>query len=164
MQNVDKIENLIIEYFNYINKLRKKIGALNNKIKSDSELLDTEKRIENQYIEMLKSDCLGKGDYHDLIMLPNNIKTEVDTNSKLSEEEKKDLLKKYKVSLENAKKLEEFYNRLQSDEPNRIKRIKKYKSNLRKYKTEVKRHKKDYKCNMIKIKKLDNKINTKTKN
>lgn len=164
MQNVDKIENLIIEYFNYINKLRKKIGTLNNKIKSDSELLDTEKRIENQYIEMLKSDCLGKGDYHDLIMLPHNIKAEIDTNNKLSEDEKKDLLKKYKVSLENAKKLEEFYNRLQSDEPNRIKRIKKYKSNLRKYKTEVKKHKKDYKCNMIKIKKLDNKINTKTKN
>lgn len=159
MQNTDKIEKLIIDYFNYINKIRKKIIILNNKIKSDSELLDNEKRIENQYIEMLKSDCLGKGDYHKIIMLPYYIKTEIETNKQLSENEKKDLLKKQKIAEENAKHIEQFYNNLQHDEPNRIKRIKKYKSNLKRNRAELKKQKKEYKYNMFKIKKLDNKLN-----
>ncbi|MBQ9024674.1 MAG: hypothetical protein IJ105_05645 [Bacilli bacterium] len=157
MKNTSKLETLIIEYFDYVNSVRNKMRVLNHMIKKESELLDNERKVENEYIEMLRSDCTGKGDYHKIIMLPSDILSQI-KSSDLSEEDKKNLLDKYKIAEENAKLINQRYNNLQKTESERLKKIKNYKSNLKKYRSNLRKYAKEYKLNMVKIKKLDQKI------
>lgn len=162
--NPDQIEKSIISYFDYISQLHGKIRELKYKIKFEEELLNKNRKEEKEYLDMLHSDCTGKGSYHDSIMLPLEIKNQFDKNHNLSQEEQKKLKENYDLTIEYAKKLEQRYQLLRTTERKRINQIKKSKNNLKKYKIKLNKLKKEYNNNMSRIKKMDSKLNKIKKN
>ena len=157
--NSDKIEKLIINYFDYISQLQKKVRQLNHKKNQEQLILDSLQSDEKEFLDMLTSDCTGKGEYHSSIMLPVELKIQLEKGDNLSKEERENLEKKYNLTLEYAKKMEQRYNELRDTEDQRLIKIKKCKNNIKNYDIELKKAKKEYSINMSRIKKLDSKLN-----
>ena len=156
--NSDQIEKTIINYFDYISQLQKKIRKINMKIKEEEQELSKNQKEEQEYLEMLVSDCTGKGSYRDSIMLPIDLKSQV-LNCK-DEKQKMIIQEKYNLAYEYAKKLETRYKILMNTEPQRLNKIKKSKKDIKKYKKGLGKLKKEYHYNMGKIKTLDKKLKT----
>jgi len=157
--NSDQIEKLIINYFDYIALLHNKIRVLNKKIRGEQEILSKYNLEEKEYFDMLVSDCTGKGDYRNALLKPEEIRIKLENTDILTEEECIELKKEYDDALSKAVELEKRFNSLQYSESERSRQIKKSRKKIKKYQNDLNRYKKEYKYNMIKIKKLDSRIN-----
>ena len=155
--NADRIEKLIINYFEYIAKLQKEMRRLKHKINQEKLTLEDLQKEEKEFSDMLVSDCTGKGEYHDSIMLPTEILYQMNS-SKLSNEDKEKLKEKYDLVLDYAKRLEQRYNQLAKTANQRAKQIKNCKDNIKSDKLKLKKVEKEYNSNMGRIKKLDSKL------
>lgn len=153
--NSEKIEKLIINYFEYIGQLRSRKRTIKHKIDQEQSTLKRLQKDEKEFLDMLVSDCTGKGEYHDCIMLPVDIKMQLDKSNHLSKEEADALKEKYELTLAYAKRLEQRFIELRDSEGQRMNQIKKSKKNIKKYEIEFKKIEKEYKKNMSTIKKLD---------
>ena len=155
--NADQIEKLRVTYFNQINDINVKIRMLKKRIKEENEKLDKQQDLEKEYQEMLYSECTGKGNYYDAIMLPSDIKQEMlDIKDKTEERLKQDE-KLLQLAEECAKSLENRYKQLSETQIERLKTIKESKNTLKKYKTALKNYEKKHETNLTKVKKLDKK-------
>lgn len=156
----NKIEELKVAKFKYKAILDKEIRKLNSKIKNTELLLDEQQKIQKKYLEMLKSDCTGKGEYRDTLMLPIEIKENMNNKKNLTEEQRKNLAVNYELALEAAHNKEEEFNQLSKTSIEREKLIKKYKKDIS---IDRKRqNKKEEEVNEImdEIHKLDNRLNS----
>ena len=154
----DKIEKSIIDYFEYISNLQKKIRQLKRSIRQEQQILEKNKAVEKYYLNMLVSDCTGKGAFHDCIMLPVEIKSQIESSKNLSPEEKEKLNIKYESALEYAKTLQQRYLQLQATEKQRLEQIKKSKSNIKKYSNDLKKKNKEHEEKMNKIKMMEKEL------
>ena len=164
-QKVDpnKLEELIVKYFDYMASLKKEIRGLKSDIKDKQALLKEQEKIEKRYIDLLVSDNTGKGEYRDALFLPSEIKETIDKDKKLTNEEKESLKEKYELAVEQAKKLEEEYKNLMETATERGEKIKTYRKEVGQLKRKLTKKEKEYNENMTQVKKLDKKLGNITK-
>ena len=155
--NNSQIEKQIISYFNYVNELRDKINQINHKIKLENEKLKQDTDIEKEYLDMLVSDCTGKGKYHDILFLPYEIKNAI--NNAKNKEDKDKLQEKYEIALKTAVKAEQRFNYLGSTRLKRDNRMKESRKNIKRCNLELKKYNNEKNKYLLKIKKLDKNLN-----
>lgn len=156
--DIDEIENLIVNCFDYMNTLKKEIRNLKADIKDKKSLLSEQEKYEKKFITYLISDNTGKGEYRNAQILPSEIKETIINNKNLSEMQKDELNKKYELALIHAKKLEDEYNYLFNTSSQREEKIKNYKKEINQLKKVLTKKEKEYNEGMSKVKKLDKKI------
>lgn len=156
--DANSIEELIIKSFNYMAELNKRIRGLKFKIKQQQEFLDVELKDNKEYIDIMTSINTGKGKYHNISMLPIELKNQMESYKKLSEEEKALLQQEYELALVQEKNLAERYKQLSDDYKSRNERIKHYKRVIADSKKELKLKEKEYNDNLLKVKSLDKKL------
>ena len=161
--DANKIEEMIVKYFDYMSSLKKEIRNLKLDIKEKQALLKEQEKIEKKYIDFLISDNTGKGEYRNSQVLPIEIKEMIEHGRSLSSKEKEELTEKYNLALENATRLEEEYKKLSDTAQERNDKIKLYKKEIGHSKRKLTKKEKEYNENMVKVKKLDKKLSSITK-
>ena len=166
IMNSNQLEELKVKYFGYMMDLKKSIRTLNKNIKSETETLNALLKEDKEYIDIITSINTGKGYYHDISMLPYDIKTAINSNKNYSEEQIANLKNNYLLALAEEKKFRERYEFLRSTAKARTVNIKNHKKNIANNRKKLAQRQKECNLNFSKVKEYDKileKLNKETK-
>ncbi len=167
----DQFEELVVNYFDYLDKLNKEIRILKVKIKEEKEKLLNEESRKYKHISDTREMVLGKGEYISLLDQKSDLRFEIINQTKKEDFDKivalpdseiqkmprklGSLILEYRNISMKADNMKEEYEKSESDIYSRNKRIEAHKKNIKENKMKLKRKQKEYSKYFRIIKSLD---------
>ena len=159
-QTYEELEQKRVELFKIKDELKKEKRKLNKEIKDEQQKLDYELELEKEFSVMCNNINLGRGKYYELINLPYKIETSMDESKyeTLSDEDKSKFKANIELATQISNDINNEYEQLLNDRPERLKRIKSYKKKLYAKKRELYLKNKKERKELSKVKRLDKKM------
>ena len=170
----DQFEELIVQYFDYLDKLNKEIRILKVKIKEEKEKLLNEESRKYKHISDTREMVLGKGEYISLLDQKSDLRFEIINQTKKEDFDKivalpdseiqkmprklGSLILEYRNISMKADKMKEEYENSERDNYDRNKRIETHKKNIKNNKNKLKKKEKEKNKYFEIIKSLDKQI------